>query len=272
MTDTTVVDNQAGEVPELVNDVEAVNEDAATVESTEEVQDADKEQAPKKEKEPWPKSAVNALNHHKADKRELKAANRRLEERIRELEALASNSAAEPDVSKFDSFIDYNDARTKHLIDKAKNEMVNSSQIESLKAQQQQMQMQRMAYVAEVANETAKDLPDLTQVISQYSDVIEQADPAIKEIITDMDNPSLAVYTLAKMGKLENVLYSNPALAAQYLAQAELLGTQHLNEQRARKVTKAPEPMRGAKGVGNASKSTDSMSGEELLRHFKLKK
>lgn len=268
MTDTTIADVPATET-ELVS--ETIETEVAAETESAEKPEGETEQAPKKEKEPWPKSAENAVDRHKRDKRQLKAVNRQLEQRIKELEASSAKGGNEPDPKHFENYTDYMEARQDFKVNRVKDEMTASSEINALKAQQQQMQAQKLSYVAEVAKETAKDLPDLGQVVGQYGDVIEQADPAIQEIITDLDNPSLAIYTLAKMGRLENVLNTTPALAAQYLAQAELLGQQFINEQRAKRVTKAPDPMRGAKGVSGATKSADRMSGDELLKHYKLK-
>jgi len=121
--------------------------------------------------------------------------------------------------------------------------------------------------VARVAEETAKQLPDLPSVNAQYAQQFNSIGSELAEVIYEMDNAPLAIYTLAKEGILEDVLDAPPALAAVHLLNAQARGEQALKAKSTRQsVTNAPDPIRASKGTGVNQKSLQELSAQELFK------
>lgn len=276
MTETTTAQNQAG------NDAEPVNAEATaeTVDTkTDEATDGDASEGDgegsteqTKNKEPWPDKAVNALKREKREKRQYRAQVRALEAQIAQLKG--SNPAAEvqaPDPNKFEKYTDYVNEQVKFQTEQAVKEAQNKGRLEALEGQKEAVQAERNAELARVAQETAKAVPDLGQVIGAHAQALDSVGSEIGEIIYEMDNAPLAIYTLAKEGVLEDVLNAPPAIAAHYLLNAQARGEQALAAKSAHKPTpkqtvQAPEPIKAARGTGTSQKPYQLMSGKDVLK------
>jgi hypothetical protein len=267
---------QAGETTEpgaeVAVEVETAGKEEAEGEADKgdddgESQSENKPEGDAKKDEPFSKKAVNALNRVKREKRQLRAQVKALEAKIAELNGASPDASLKaPDPKDFDSYTDLLEAKTDYKIRKEMQEANKNGQIEALNAQKQQVYAQRDAEIARVAQETAKALPDLPNVIGEVQQYLDGIDPAVEEIIYDLDNPSLAVYVLAKEGTLVDVLNATPALAAAKLLAAQQRGEHFMASTRAKQTPSAPEPMRGAKGTGAVAKPLESRSPNELLK------
>lgn len=203
--------------------------------------------------------------------------------RVRELEALIPE-ATRKNTAKLESlkapaeneYTNYGDLVKAQAVHEAKKEIMaaqNASQTEVLTQQHQEAIAQRGAEIAEQEVEFAGVVGDYEQTVSAVADVLGRMPVKIKEMLRDMDNPSAAVYALVKQGRLQDLAIMNPAFAAVTLMQAQESGEGFFNFQKQQaqaKATQAPDPMRGAKGTARSS-SLDSLSGGDLLKHYKLK-
>ena len=121
-----------------------------------------------------------------------------------------------------------------------------------------------------VAVETAKQVPDLAPVISQYAPVLESLGSELTDVIYEMDNAPLAIYTLAKEGILKDVLSAPTPIATVHLMNAQARGEQTLSRRAAKpNVTAAPEPIRAAKGTGVNTKPLHALSGDDIMKWLK---
>lgn len=270
MTDITVaadVSTQVANAPDVM--AESVQTEVAS--AGEGNSDNDSE-APETEtpEEPFPKKAVNALNRAKREKRQLRAQVKALEAQLSELRnSNPTASMAEPDVNGFETFTDFNKANVEFQIKKAMEEAQNKGKVEALESQRSQLIAQRNAELSAAAAETAKQFPDLPQVVGQYAQQLNSVGQEIAEIIYEMDNSPLAVYTLAKEGILEDVLSAPPAIAAVHLLNAQARGEQQLSAKRMVQTPAAPAPIRAAKGTGTNSKPLHALSGDDIMKWLK---
>lgn len=266
MTDISVsADVETPDALAPAHETDAVQQDSA---ATDETQGGDGEgEEGQSDNEPFPKKAVNALNRAKREKRQLRAQVKALEAQMAELKgANPTASYTPPDPNKFDSYTEFNNANVQHQIKTAMEEAQNKGKLEALEGQRNQLAAQRNAELAHTAAETAKQLPDLPNVVGQYAQQLDSVSADVAEIIYEMDNAPLAVYTLAKEGILEDVLSAPPYIAAVHLMNAQARGERLLGGSRMAKPTvTAPEPIRAAKGTGVNSQPLHARTGKDLL-------
>lgn len=222
-------------------------------------------------KDPWPKSAKNKVSRLERETRILRAkAQERERELTAELEKYKSqqqpkpqNSTVHPDAPRledYETFDDYNRAIARFEAKQVWAEGQKQQQEQQLTQDQQRYFEERSNYATQKADEAIAAIPDFEEVIGEYSDVIDAMPQHIEMIALELDNSPLAIYQLAKEGKLESLFTMSPARAAAELAKAEMRG----ETVKAKPVTSAPAPMQPVKGSGTGSKSVDSMSYAEL--------
>lgn len=274
MTDTSLVDSGSADVQ---THVDAAVAESAEVNSTE-VDAGDGEQPAESNDKPraedFSAKAKNAIRYRD---RKLSKANAR----IRELEALKNHyeqayqsKASElkaPAENQFDNFGDLVKADARYEVKKEILAAEKASQSELLTKQHQEAVAQREAEIAESAAEFSKAVADYQQTIAPVLPVVDALPAQIQAMIRDLDNPVAALYTLAKERRLESLAYANPHFAAVTLLQAQERGENFYSSQAQRldatKQTRAPEPMRGARGTATStSKSLESMNAKELLK------
>jgi len=80
----------------------------------------------------------------------------------------------------------------------------------------------------------------------------------------EIEDAPAATYALAKEGRLQDLYYMPPHVAAAHLVQAEIRGKQYL-QQSTRVQKQAPQPIGSLKGAGKSStKSLGQMTPNEL--------
>ena len=269
MTDIPVSADVSGgqvalEAPALESDVVQTEAGAEDNQSGEDGEEGNTEETP------FPKKAVNALNRAKREKRQLRAQVRELEAKLSELKAFKPDASTAPDPNKFETYTDFNEANVKHQIRAAMEEAQNKGKLEALESQRALIQEKRNQELNMVAVETAKQVPDLAPVISQYAPVLESLGSELTDVIYEMDNAPLAIYTLAKEGILEDVLSAPTPIATVHLMNAQARGGQTLSRRAAKpNVTAAPEPIRAAKGTGVNTKPLHALSGDDIMKWLK---
>lgn len=247
------------EVAEEPKEVESQDEDVKAEDTTEDV--------------PFPKKAVNALSRRDkiiAKERAEKAAI------LAELEQLRSMSQAKPqekpiadgppNVEDFEG--DYVEFLEANILYKIKQEQVLREQ-ENLKIQsqnqQQQWEAEREQVIAKNAEAHTTQIPDFAQVVDEYADIADTFSPELQRVFLEADDAALAFYNLAKEGKLQSLAQMSPYKAAMEIAIAQT------KKPSLNRVTSAPDPIKGVSSRGSSTKSTDEMSGEELLKKYGFK-
>ncbi|TXH18928.1 MAG: hypothetical protein E6R03_01335 [Hyphomicrobiaceae bacterium] len=249
---TEVATPEEGDAPEIV-------ENEAPIENA----DSGDETGSSKE-EVWPKKAQNAVSRYKKEMNRARAEMRALQAQVQQFQAMMNQTQKPvddgPKEADFETVIEYLEARAEHKAKKAAEEYYKKQSTQTNEhATQVQFMEQRGAYIEQKENELVKSIPDLKEVIED-SDELYYLPQNIKEMFIMSDNPSLAAYNLIKEGKISALANMHPQLAA-----AEIVRAQSLMPQR--RISSAPQPMKGLSGGGNSgSKAVEQMSGSELLK------
>lgn len=242
-----------------------------TAENLEESKEKTEGSEDEPKEEPFPKKAVNALKYQKKRNEKLTSKLRDLESRFKEMEAKYASSALKaPDAKEYDNYADYLKGDVEYQIDKRMQDAEQKKQADAFEQQKQQILAQREDEVVSRISEVGAIIPDLQATLSQAGEYVQSVPAEIERMFYDLDAPEMALYALQKEGRVAEVVSMTPALAAVHLIQAEQRGLAYLKHMQTSKVTKAPDPLRGAKGVGDI-KSEATMSGADLLRKYKLK-
>lgn len=243
-------------------------EDVATNEPAEQEAGEDSET-------PWPKKAENALAREKGKSARYKfqaqqerEARAQLEARLSKLEQQSapktgqSANTGEPKETEFNNYADYLEAKNAHNIEKKFAERDSKHEETQRTAKEQAWEAQRLSFIDQKEMELAKEIPDISSLADEYIDVIRSFSPEIKRLFLEADNAPLAIYNLAKSGKLDELSDMSYARAAMEIGRAE---TQAPTKPK----TKAPIPLSASRGSVASGKSLDTMSGHELLKWVK---
>lgn len=275
--ENVIADSVVEQQPNQAHDAPA--DDGASSEPQEEVvESSNKEavdQAPQADREEFPKKAQNAISRR--DKK-INKQQAELDDLRRQVEALQKAQApaepkkedGPPSEDDFESYADYLRAdvayRAKEQIGKEfsnRDEQAKQAQAEQAQAQWLESKQQEVAGKLREAKETIPDLPD---VFNENIDILDSfslpENQHIEYAFYDAEDPVSAFYALAKEGKLESLTQMSPGRAAMEIARAEARGQSLVNP---KKPSRAPEPIKGAKGTGQFNKTLDSMSANELL-------
>lgn len=220
----------------------------------------------------FPKKAVNAISRRDKKIARLQA---QYQEAMQKLEAAqkaqegAQKEVAKPNADDFDSFDDYLEA----LVD-YRAEMRGQPKAEPEATQQPQAteeQIKEQMYYAERAQsmdakyaDYQSKLTDFESLANENADILQSFSPELTKAVYEADDAALALYVLAKEDKLEEFAAMTPVRAARELALAEVRGQKYLKPQE----TKAPAPIRGARGTTQRNKTYDDMSADEIVKRF----
>lgn len=249
-----MIEETQAEAPEIQEATEAV---PATDETSTEAASETKE-PPKPEDVAFPKKAENAIS--KRDRRIGRLTAERDALR-RELATFKSRTPSEQ--PKEDSSANYGDYVLDNARWAAREEYANEQRRQAegkLQSVEQQWVTERQQEALQEGHALKEVLPDLPAVMVQHDKILNSFSDEISQVFLEADNTVLAIYTLAKEGRLAEIGDMSPSRAAIEIGKAEMRG-QALTK---KPVTNAPAPIKGATGTGAGSKSLDNMSWSEL--------
>lgn len=215
----------------------------------------------------FPKKAVNALNRKNKQINKLRAQMRELEAKLNETPSPEKNQA-EINPDDFENYGDYINAQVEALVEQKTQQSQSDMQKQQLQQQQQELQAQRDQHIIEQAQEAAQVFHDLPQVWQENAQLLDSLPKEVADIFYSIDNAPAAVYTLAKEGKLESLLYANPAIAAYEIVNAQNRGMEMLSRPQQRS-SQAPTPITKAKGTGSVKKQLSP--NDDVLKSLGLK-
>ena len=102
--------------------------------------------------------------------------------------------------------------------------------------------------------------------MKEQGDLLDELPEHVQTAFLEAENPALAVYALAKEGKLQTLITMSPYQAAMAIGRAQDRGEALT---KAKQVTNAPAPIAPAKGSGQGGKTLDRMDGNELMAWLK---
>jgi chromosome segregation ATPase len=251
--DTPVVEDAADETSEDVSEDKATEADAE--DGADDGGEIDKEMK-------TIKKALNKKNRYIDNQR---ARIRALEAEMQKLTS-QQNKAEAPEMDKFDSVLDWVDAKQTYNLDQKLQEQAQQQQLAYLQNQQAMVRQQQAQVIEDTMTELLSSNPDVKAVITQNAQVIQSMPPHIGALMFEIDNAPAATYALAKEGRLQDLYFMPPHIAAAHLVQAEIRGQQYL-QQSAKPPKQAPQPIGPLKGAGKSSnRPLEQRSPDELMK------
>lgn len=284
---------------------EAPAGDAAAEGAAEDAADAEGDINPET-RQPWPKTAVNAMARRDRKLNQLRARDAEresklsdpayLEQRLAELKGgnkAPGNAPAhdpadpEPDITKYNDWDKYQaDLRAwdRRQVEKS----VKGTLTETQKAEQAEARLEALATTQRAkADEVIAANPELLDIVQQNADVIDAFPAHVQHALLNADNATLAVVVLANEGTLEDLAEMSPALAEKTIKAAQARGMALIAKdegsegaepaagkpaaQPAKKVSQAPAPLKAAKSITQSgTKRAKDMNDSEFRKEFAL--
>lgn len=248
------------EVAESTTEETVVEEAQET--ATEEVQEHETKES---DDVVFPRKAINAISRRDKQIGKLQAqlaAERAALQALRE-KATTTQDQDAPNEDNFDNYGDYIKALARHELKQETSQEAAKAQEAKLAETEAKWLDERSNYTIQKAQEAAKLIPNLQQMVIENEDVVAGFHPYIERAFLEADEPAMAFYALAKEGRLEEIANMSPAKAAIEIGKAEVRGLEYTKQ---RPVTKAPAPIASLKGTGSTGKTLDSMNSKELLK------
>lgn len=219
-----------------------------------------------------PTKFKNALNRKQRAINKKTAQNYQLKAQLRELEKKLESMAATTGEPKKVNPDDYDtvDDWVNALMDSKQEQSQAAFQKQQLQQQKEALQAQRDQAIIEQANEVRQVLTDFDSVVAPHVQLLDALPEQIADIFYSIDNPNVAIYTLAKEGKLQGLLYANPAIAAYEIVNAQTKGLEQLSGKPKPKQSQAPQPISKARGTGTVKKQLTP--NDDVLKSLGLKK
>lgn len=167
------------------------------------------------------------------------------------------------DPNSFNNWADYSDARAVEIADYKIGQKFTEFEGKQKAAQHEYADQVRLTKswedIGVAADKLIAETPDAQEVFDQCEDTLIALPPVIKRVLLEAGvGAELAVYNLAKEGRLEALAYMPPLKAAMEVARAQ---AQPIIKPKP--VTRAPAPISPSKGVATGGKTLDRMSWEE---------
>jgi hypothetical protein len=212
----------------------------------------------------FPKKAVNAISRRDRTIGKLRAESEALRAELAKLQqpvTKESSNDGKPNESDFSTYGDYLEALQDWKVEKKLSTTFAEREAKTKQAQvnseMQAWKSERETNMAAQAQELIKSAPDYHAVLAANADILDALPGDIQDVLLEIDNAPLAVFNLAKEGKLEALATMTPIRAAMELSRA--------SAQAVKPQTKAPHPLSPARGAASSSKSLDQMKADELV-------
>jgi hypothetical protein len=255
--------------------VEDIEED-----STEEIAEDGDSEVDEDGEEKFPKKAERALERRNKKIKKFRTENAELREKLAAYESqpqpreqISNDATPEglsvPQEEDFEDYADFLRAEGEYKVRKEMAIHEANAQEQKFVESQQQWVQQRAQEVDLRAAEAAKTIPELEGLYRENQDIIEGYSDATKLAFLEAEKPELAFYALAQEGKLEELDGMSPMGVARAIALAEIKGEKLA---KVRPVSKAPAPIKPARGSSPKRVTLDDMSPTELLEYLKKQK
>lgn len=274
------IEENLQEAVEQIDDEIATEEDIAEDETPED-KELDSDGEDEDEDSPFPKKATRALERRNKKINKLRAEKAELEQKLAEYannqqpkeqqinKQSTPDGLQEPQEDDYDDYAEYLKAVGKYEVRKEYADNEAQAQYRKQTESQQLWVQERAKQIDVRAAEAVKTIPELNGLYNENQDIIEGYSNATKMAFLEADAPEMAFYALAKEGRLEELDGMSPTRVAREIALAEIRGEKLA---KTRPQSKAPAPIKPAKGSGTSRKTLDDMSPSELLNHLKNKK
>lgn len=282
MTDTTLPADAGAQSSANANSIDSIIDNAVTEENTG-TANAEPNEADGSKPQPeeaFPKKAVNAISRRDKQIGKLRAeldAARQEAAKFREpptqqtqnntqggqLSPAKTGIPTKLKEGDFSNYADFMEARSEEIADwkidqkfaerDVKQKETDTSTKESV------WRGERATLADKQAEEFLKDHADAQALYDEHADTIRELPQTIKDALLAADNVPMALFNLAKDGKLDDLADMSLVDAKVEIRLAQL-------KQPEKTQSKAPAPLSSSRGSVASEKSLDSMSGDELLK------
>lgn len=276
MEETKIITTEApeAEVTEAPQVEEAPEENVEAPEEATEEKDTEGKEETEDGEPKLTKQEENAVRKYKGQAKKYRALLREAEAELAALkksQTTTQDTSGRPKETDYETFMEYNDALMDWKLQQAIQGQTNQQQHQQVTQKQQAIRQQQEQLAVAQLNELARTNPDAVKVLESAGNEIGQMPPHIYEIALEMDNAPLALYALAKEGRLADVYNMRPEFAAAEFIAAQREGARLLEAKTTQPLaTKAPKPMQPAKGRGAITKSLSQMSADELMKNLNI--
>lgn len=283
------------EQPDKFDETEYENEDDETFEP---------EKAAPEARQRWPKKYTNALDRRVQENKELKARLEAIErskpkEEIKPSEPVEAQKKEyskeqqakidavlkkQPKLEDFQDYGDFINALTDWKMDVRDAQRGADAEIQAANAKTEQARneaiAQNEARISKQAKELIEKHPEYLDLLKANADILSEIDkiPHVQDAFGRAEHPELAFIELANApGAFQRLLQMDATQAALFVGQAQAIGIARMAQegsdndgaeagqnQPEPQRSKAPTPMKAAKGTGRSGKSFDSMDADEL--------
>lgn len=175
--------------------------------------------------------------------------------------------------SKYDTFGDFVQAQARWA---ARQELYASKQAEAATNKTKEVETQKQQAVEKLTNEAktfVESVPDAKAVLEANLATINQLGPHVENVLLQIENAPLALYNLAKEGKLAALNSLSPTQVAMEIGRALAAGIpaqDNANPNPPQQVSSAPPPpSKTASGAGaNSTPSLDSLNPRDLMKRL----
>lgn len=265
--DSEIVTDESDDLQQKVDDVKSEAEDKEPDGDDQKEQEASSDDE-EESSDDLPKNVKKALDKNRRYIRNLREREKALREEIEKLKA----EKVEPKELKEEEFEgSYGDFIKQQAIEEAKALLSQNQQqqkIDQLTQQQQQLYAEQDQVIAQEVSEYAKQSDDFANVVRDHAAEFDTLPQEVAAMFYDLENPSLAAYAIAKEGKIDNLKYMSPYMAASEIMAAQERGRRYLDQTSKKQVSKAPAPINAIKGKSSGSKSLADMSPDELVKKY----
>lgn len=272
--------NTGAEIETIDSPVEnaAVESEAVTEEVAEDSPEDENEGTKELSKDDELKKVKKALNKKNRYNDNLRSRLRALEAEHAKLKNSTGTKKEAPNMDNFESVIDYMKAENQHFLEEKLGEQTQQQQLSYVEQQKAAIRAQQDQQIESSITELVNTNSEAKRVLSENIAVIEAMPDHIENLMYEIDNPSAAVFALTKEGRLQDLYYMNPYVAAAELVNAQARGLSYLKatpqaqqrpqvQQNTAKLPQAPQPMKSLKGSGSGGKKgVSDMSPDELMK------
>jgi len=266
---------------ESTETVEVATDEASTEESQVETQEVQENIAEPEEESPFPKKAVNAISRRDKKIGKLSA---ELEQLRAQLQQVASKEPVKeqpqgvapqkgdnpPNPDDYQTWDEYLEAKLEHGVKVALEKRTSQEKQSEASRQQQEYFQQRIENFGKSADLYAEKISDFEVIGNRVEkDVLPNLSADVHMAILESEEGPLALYTLMKEGRIDELEDMDGRQALKFLAKAEVRGQKYVEN--SRKVSAAPKPIQAVKGTGTFKKDVSEMTPDEIRKKYNLR-
>jgi hypothetical protein len=268
----------------VVNEAE-VSADIATdegpiEESKVESQEVQEEIAEPEDDTPFPKKAVNAISRREKKIEKLRAELEQVKAQLQQgtskepvkeqTKESSEKKDSAPNPDDYQTWDEYLEAKLDYGVKVALEKRTSEEKQSESYRKEKDYYDQRVKDFDSKEDEYLGKFPDFEKLSNQFTqEVAENLSIDVRKAILESEDGPLALYTLMKEGRIDELEDMDGRQALRFLAKAEMRGQKYIEN--SRKVSAAPKPIQAVKGTGTFKKDVSEMTPDEIRKKYNLR-